>query len=894
MPIVAGCLAVLMAYTTVGSAAALVAAAFAALVAAQLQRDPDARRAQRIIAFAAAISLVLLPLLYRTSATDVVEAGFSGFNAALFDTMIRGLAVTALGAKGSPYVAYAMLVFVVIGAIALMRRDRASAAVVVAMALLPMAMNLAALRLADHFFAVRYMTPALPAYLLLAGAGIAAVARLVMRRETLVLPIVIAAALATQGWTAARTEAFRKLDWRAIAAALRNHVRPGDVILAAEPWSEVSLRYYLGDVAGVKLIYMKGWGIAEIVTQQSPAAWLVSAGASADPGMRQWMCRYPILLSSPLEGFRLHYAPSAQHFLRERSAPPEQRAVSAALGDRGFTLRMGAEDEIVIGTGWAQPEGSAAEPFRWAVGRRATLLFPRRERRNRAIRLHAFPMTDPTLPPQNVRVSLNGNAVGAIALAPRWSDYSVEAPAAFWNDGMNTLTFDFDRANAPASSDPSSNDHRELAAAFRRVSIDDADFDSNITRRDRPLIPSMRLATDGLLQPARNAKTRFPAAQLRRDAVEALLGRLGVDPVSGWTKLVRAEVRLEDFVETIAAGSDCEDDDAFLRRAFAILLERKLNEIEQRDLLRRLRNGATREHIIDRITKAGDLGIVKRTSRPESPIRFRRALLIEKLQQRNRHFARDSEEVLELGDVDRLAFFRRQFRARGGDGVAVQVDAVGEAHERSLLHEKAITPSITFGFCGMVLMSSEVAGVCSPASANRASMARASSPSAPPSVFERPGMSSASPCTTAIRLLRQIGEEKVHRRAGGDELLHELALRHVHRHLVRFEVAVEQLHRCGGGSRPARRCAGTCFRCARRSERSSAPSSASRRGFRCAPASLRCVSPRSPCSFAISSTRSDSVPLASVSRISRRVPRLSFRQVRDRGSRRRRCVNAGE
>ena len=71
-PILAGGLVVLMAYTSVGSAAALVAAVIGALVAAQLQSDPESRRTQRIIALAAAISLTLLPLLYRTSATDAV------------------------------------------------------------------------------------------------------------------------------------------------------------------------------------------------------------------------------------------------------------------------------------------------------------------------------------------------------------------------------------------------------------------------------------------------------------------------------------------------------------------------------------------------------------------------------------------------------------------------------------------------------------------------------------------------------------------------------------------------------------------------------------------------------------------------------------------------------
>ncbi len=51
-------------------------------------------------------------------------------------------------------------------------------------------------------------------------------------------------------------------------------------------------------------------------------------------------------------------------------------------------------------------------------------------------------------------------------------------------------------------------------------------------------------------------------------------------------------------------------------------------------------------------------------------------------------------------------------------------------------------------------------GVCSPPSTNIASIARTSSPSVPPSVFERPGMSSASPCTTAICSLARSASRK--------------------------------------------------------------------------------------------------------------------------------------
>ena len=596
-------------YTT-AAAAPLIGAAFVVTVIAAFLSEGPARRRFATIAAVSAVTLACMPLLYASRPVeDASWPGFPDVGWQFVFGIVRAFSVSALDAPIAGTAAILVLLAVIAGAVAAMRRGRITGVILIGMTTLPLAFSLAALRVLDHFYAVRYVTPAVVGFTILAGIGVAAAAAWLARRASrwmesaaLLLVIVVIGAFATQMWPTARREAFQKLDWRAIAQALKSHVQAGDVILAAEPWSEVSLRYYLGEIAGVKLIHMRGPGIAQLVADQAPAAWLVTAGATADPSVRQWMCRYPVLLSSPLEEFRLHYAPSAQHFLRARSGPAEQRAASAALGDRGFTLRMGAEDDIVIGSGWAHPEGSPGDPFRWAIGRRATLIFPRHARRDRTIRFHALPLVDPALPAQNVHVSLNGHGVGAVVLAPRWSDYSVDAAAAFWNDGLNTLTFDFDRANAPTAVD-----RRELAAAFRRISIDDAGFDSNAARPDRPLVPAMRIAF--LAPPPVLGNTRFPATHLRRENVEALLGRLGIDPVTGWAKIARAELRLEDAVETIAFGSDCEDDDAFLRRAFAILLERKPNEIEQRDLLGRLRNSATREHVIGRITKSGDFKV---------------------------------------------------------------------------------------------------------------------------------------------------------------------------------------------------------------------------------------------------------------------------------------------
>jgi mannosyltransferase len=569
----------------------------AAAIALLLAIVSPARETRRWYATAGACAIVVFALfrvIYARPSSDPTWPRLPPMDLQFFTTLARMFSVSALGTAIGGRAAVAMLVFAIVGAIALARREWRAALVVIGMTVLPLAITLIALRMFHHFFAVRYVIASLIGYVILAGIGISFATQLAGRRASTFLAVAIAAVIAAQGWSSARTEPFRKLDWRGIAASLRSHVHPGDVILAAEPWSEVSLRYYLGEIPHVKLVHMAGVGIAEIMANGSPAAWLVTAGSSGDTSVRTWMCRYPVVASSALENFRLHYAPSREDFFRTRTGPPEQRALSAALGDRGFTLNMGPDEEPLFAAGWAGAEGTGDDTFRWAVGPRATLVFPRRARRDRTIRFYAYPVL-----PQTMRVSLNGRAIGSIALAPEWRDYSLEVPAVFWNEGMNTLTFDFEKTVSPSPRDP-----RQLAVSFQSIAIDDHGSTST-----RAHVLTMRLAADQFLDARtawRNTATHFPPEHLHRAAIESLLGSLGYDPVTGWQKLTRGEIHLDDLAESIASGSDCEDDPAFLTRAFAILLQRAPNDIERADLLRRLREGASREHVIGRIVKSDD------------------------------------------------------------------------------------------------------------------------------------------------------------------------------------------------------------------------------------------------------------------------------------------------
>jgi hypothetical protein len=252
------------------------------------------------IAATTVIALIALPLLYRGAAQPAGNALPLHLDFALFDSLLRNFSVTALTSHFGGRAAIALFLLAIIGAIALAKRDRRTAIVVIGMSVLPLVIALGALVVFKRWYAIRYLTPVLPAYLLLAGAGIAFIAR-----RFHVIALVIVALFVTQTWHAARTEPWQKLNWRLIAEKIRVNAKPGDLVLTAEPWSTIMIDWY--KVANVQHAAMESAPLAQLFANAHPS-WLVTAGLSDDTSVRNWMCTYPLVLASPLENFRLHYA----------------------------------------------------------------------------------------------------------------------------------------------------------------------------------------------------------------------------------------------------------------------------------------------------------------------------------------------------------------------------------------------------------------------------------------------------------------------------------------------------------------------------------------------------------------------------------------------------------
>jgi hypothetical protein len=162
------------------------------------------------------------------------------------------------------------------------------------------------------------------------------------------------------------------------------------------------------------------------------------------------------------------------------------------------------------------------------------------------------------------------------------------------------LSFAFGRATAPATIDRSSTDRRTLAAAIHRIVIGDA------TTARSPLY-APRLASASLLDvrcPALGIRSHFDHRDYDRAGVEALLARFGFDPLESWPRVAAGEYTIEEIANAAALDNACVPEPAFIERAFGALLARTPNSVEKRELLARMRTGASRSQIVGRILRA--------------------------------------------------------------------------------------------------------------------------------------------------------------------------------------------------------------------------------------------------------------------------------------------------
>ncbi len=361
-----------MLYTSAVAAPVVAAAALTSAVAAFVTPEREERRYLWMVAAMATATTLLFAALYRGTPSPAASSAFPRSAAGVIDQVCRALTVSAIGAQEHGRTAIAMVVLAIIGAAGIALYNRRAAVIVIGMTVLPALFATVSLRLLGHWFAVRYISPALVGFIVLVAAGVAGIAKLataplrnarVARMSSIAIALALTAGIGTETWAAARSEPLQKLDWRSIGIALERRVRPGDVIVTADAWSDVSLRYYLRSLSpGVRVANIDSAEGAQLVAATAPSSWFVSCGVVDPTPARNWSCFLPCLLATRLEGVRINYSPAVRRFVSSRSTLGDQRAMAASLGAQGFTLHSGVDDgSLLDGESWGTPEGTPGQ-----------------------------------------------------------------------------------------------------------------------------------------------------------------------------------------------------------------------------------------------------------------------------------------------------------------------------------------------------------------------------------------------------------------------------------------------------------------------------------------------------------------------------------------------------
>ncbi|HWS71285.1 MAG TPA: hypothetical protein VN605_04195, partial [Thermoanaerobaculia bacterium] len=364
----------------------------------------------------------------------------------------------------------------------------------------------------------------------------------------------------------------------------------------------ICLGFYLrGRVPRLRLVNAReSIGTAAAFAGARGPVWIVSAGFHTNDAIVDWACRYPLMLTSALESFRLHVAPDLRTFLRARATAAEVRALAAQRGS-AFDLGFGAEDDALLGDGWAGAETSDGASSRWIVGSEATVLLPSPRAEDAVLTFEAEPLAGAALPPQRVRLLLDGEELGATAMPPGWQTYAFRIPAARWQVGMHVVAFVPAWSATPASVDRRSTDTRALSLRLTRLTVG--------ARATAPLREPFTLQLDvgGRFLDEETAWRRVPVAAAPRRSHEAspeLLARLGIDPETARERLRAGAVALDDLGSGFADRTACLADADFLRLAYAAMLGRRFDPAGDAVELDASANGQARQRIVRDLLRA--------------------------------------------------------------------------------------------------------------------------------------------------------------------------------------------------------------------------------------------------------------------------------------------------
>ncbi len=328
-----------------------------------------------------------------------------------------------------------------------------------------------ALWLGDHWSNARYNLVGWPFLTLLVALGTDRLTRLAtsVAWQRGVLALLLVLQIGPRWAGVARYDRSGRPDWPRVVALAASVVRPGDALLTANEWTRVCLKYYAETVGSALPEPVSVAGDIDRASRlaEGRCAFLVAAGYPRHGALERWLGSAPRLAREERTDARLFrlmpYEPTKDCIW---VVPPALQGEGAPR----FTFDPWSLGPNLL-AGWSTWERTpAGEGFVWAQGEEAVLalggMAPAARRLGIRLWPHAVPGRE-----QRLTVVLNGQPLGAAALAPGRQVVELVAPRSLWRVRENVLGFRFAYAVSPREVDGRA-DHRPLAVAFLSIELD--------------------------------------------------------------------------------------------------------------------------------------------------------------------------------------------------------------------------------------------------------------------------------------------------------------------------------------------------------------------------------------------------------------------------------------
>ena len=317
------------------------------------------------------------------------------------------------------------------------------------------------------------------------------------------------------------------------------------------------------------------------------------------------MCDFFPVYAQPAESLRLYFYPDFQAWITYRSTARERQQFVEALRDRRGVLSIAEPGSEFIQRGFSAAERTVdGHFFRWLASARGSILVPIGDMSARWLRWRSSPAD--TKEPGTFTILVNGKAVTTIEQTPQNSNYEVALSPTMLSRGVNVIDFQCSRTIIPAEGG-NSTDRRTLCASFDEIFVTAEPYREQqsppIARSFGSVVPDL-LDADGMPHapdrvPLDSFSTPFiDPSQLRRESLDALLERIGLDPAFYSPLILSGKLPLERSLAGMVDRWSCAGDQDFVEHLFLVTLARPADPAGLSFYMDRLRRRQTREGLL--------------------------------------------------------------------------------------------------------------------------------------------------------------------------------------------------------------------------------------------------------------------------------------------------------